>query len=169
MSHTAYLLLALLLAGPRHGYQLKHMHDQGFPCEPPLAFGQVYATLQRLEARDLAARNGHVQKGGPRRTLYAVTEVGEQAVTRWVTKVDVPPDRRDSSLLVSKTLAALTAFGRDQAKDFLRRQRETDALWLRELVASESSSAANERIALDLALARAYADITWMTNTLQRL
>ena len=46
---TNEVLLALLRIGPAHGYDLKRDHDAWFPDARPLAFGQVYATLGRLE------------------------------------------------------------------------------------------------------------------------
>ena len=52
---TNEVVLALLRNGPAHGYDLKRDHDAWFPDARPLAFGQVYATLGRLE------RSGHVE------------------------------------------------------------------------------------------------------------
>ena len=64
---TSHVLLGLLAAGSRHGYELKRAHDARLPRARPLAFGQVYATLSRLERDGLLTREvvtahgGHVQ------------------------------------------------------------------------------------------------------------
>lgn len=50
---TGHVLLGLLADGERHGYELKREHDTRFPAARPLAFGQVYATLERLRKRGL--------------------------------------------------------------------------------------------------------------------
>ena len=70
---TAHVLLGLLAGGPRHGYDLKRSHDQRLPQAKPLAYGQVYATLGRLERDGLVAPAGHDRDGGPDRTSYRLT------------------------------------------------------------------------------------------------
>ena len=46
---VSHVLLGILAEGPAHGYDLKRAHDQRFPGARPLAFGQVYAALAKLE------------------------------------------------------------------------------------------------------------------------
>ncbi len=71
---TAELHLAVLAVGPRHGYEVKKEQDAWFPETRHLAYGQVYATLGRLVRDGLAEVVETRQKGGPERTVYAVTE-----------------------------------------------------------------------------------------------
>ena len=71
---TAHVLMGLLAGGPRHGYDLKRSHDQRLPQAKPLAYGQVYATLGRLERDGLVAPAGQDRDGGPDRTSYRLTE-----------------------------------------------------------------------------------------------
>ena len=83
---TSEVVLALLRAGPVHGYDVKRGHDAWFPDAKPLAFGQVYATLARL------GRDGEVEvvetrvDGGPERTVYALTEAGRRRLDTWLTE-----------------------------------------------------------------------------------
>ena len=67
---TAHVLLGLLASGPMHGYELKRSHDQRLPRAKPLAFGQVYATLGRLQRDGLVTTAGQDQEGGPERTSF---------------------------------------------------------------------------------------------------
>lgn len=73
---TSHVLMGLLVAGDRHGYDLKKEHDERFAGARPLAFGQVYATLERLE------KQGHIEAveiervDGPDRTVYRLTGAG---------------------------------------------------------------------------------------------
>ena len=70
---TSTTLLALLEAEPTHGYTLKREYDVWFAQRRPLAFGQVYATLARLE-RDGLAEEIAVEAGdGPDRRRYQIT------------------------------------------------------------------------------------------------
>jgi Transcriptional regulator PadR-like family len=66
---TAHVLLGLLAGGPRHGYEIKRVHDERLPQAKPLAYGQVYATLGRLERDGLIEQAGQDQgaaRSGPR-------------------------------------------------------------------------------------------------------
>ena len=62
---TPHVLLGLLAGGARHGYELKRAHDERLPQAKPLAYGQVYATLGRLERDGLVAPISTDQDGGP--------------------------------------------------------------------------------------------------------
>ncbi len=54
--------MGVLALGPAHGYDIKRVHDERFPASKKLAFGQVYATLGRLE------RHGPWRASRPART-----------------------------------------------------------------------------------------------------
>lgn len=73
---TRHILLGLLAGGPSHGYDLKRRHDERFPQARPLAYGQVYTTLQRLVRDGLAEVDGTDADGGPERTKYRATTEG---------------------------------------------------------------------------------------------
>jgi DNA-binding PadR family transcriptional regulator len=51
-----HTLLGLLDRQPNHGYDLERAYDERFSFRRPLQFGQVYATLGRLE-RDRPVRD----------------------------------------------------------------------------------------------------------------
>src|SRR4051794_27724201 len=80
---TRHILLGLLATGPSHGYDLKRRHDERFPQARPLAYGQVYTTLQRLVRDGLAEVDGTDADGGPERTLYRSTDAGSHELTQW--------------------------------------------------------------------------------------
>ncbi|HWD80514.1 MAG TPA: PadR family transcriptional regulator, partial [Kribbella sp.] len=87
---TAELVLGLLSAGPAHGYDVKRGHDAWFPDSRPLAFGQVYTTLGRLERDGLVEVVDKTSGGGPDRTVYALTATGRNHLTDWL-NAPVPP------------------------------------------------------------------------------
>ena len=69
---TSETLLALVEPEPTHGYTLKHQYDRWFGRKRPLAFGQVYSTLSRLERNGLV-RQSVVEAGqGPERRLFLI-------------------------------------------------------------------------------------------------
>lgn len=85
---TGQVLLGFLAECPKHGYELKKEHDHRLAGARPLAYGQVYATLQRLERDGLAEVAETQQEGGPERILYAITDAGRAELARWLDTVE---------------------------------------------------------------------------------
>lgn len=163
---TNEVVLALLRAGPAHGYDVKRDHDAWFPDARPLAYGQVYATLGRLE------RSGHVEvletrtEGGPERTVYTLTQRGEQQLAGWLAE---PAAAAASSAeeIVRKTVAALRT-GTD-AREFLARQRAAHLRRMRELTAQPPGDDPAARLARDHLIAHLDADLRWLDLAVERV
>src|SRR5687768_9129853 len=117
-----------------HGYELKRAHDQRLPRAKPLAFGQVYTTLGRLERDGLVAPAGQDRAGGPERTSFALTARGRAALDEWLGEVE-PPVPYVSSVLLAKVVVALLAADVDRARAYLAAQRRAHTARLRELTA----------------------------------
>jgi DNA-binding PadR family transcriptional regulator len=163
---TNEVVLALLRNGPAHGYDLKRDHDAWFPDARPLAFGQVYATLGRLE------RSGHVEvletrtEGGPERTVYSLTERGEQQLSDWLAE-PAGPAASSAEEIVRKTVAALRT-GAD-ASAFLTRQRTAHLRRIRELTAQPCNGDPAARLARDHLVAHLDADLRWLDLAVERV
>ncbi|PLW72305.1 hypothetical protein C0036_13310, partial [Streptomyces sp. DJ] len=110
---TSHVLLGLLAAGPSHGYDLKRRHDERFPQARPLAYGQVYSTLQRMVRDGLAEVEGSESDGGPERTTYRRTEEGARTLHRWLAEV-APPAPFVANEIFTKVVVALLS-GADRA------------------------------------------------------
>ncbi|MEU0488115.1 PadR family transcriptional regulator [Nocardiopsis sp. NPDC006139] len=74
-------LLALLVHGPRHGYQLRSEFEARTGGTWPLNIGQAYTTLQRLERDGLVAAVEDDDPDAPER--YALTDAGRAEVESW--------------------------------------------------------------------------------------
>jgi len=163
---TNELVLALLRQGPAHGYDLKRDHDAWFPDARPLAFGQVYATLGRLE------RSGQVEvletrsEGGPERTVYALTERGEQQLRDWLAE-PAGPAASSAEEIVRKTVAALRTGG--DAAAFLARQRAAHLRRIRELTATPAGADPAARLARDHLVVHLDADLRWLDLAVERV
>jgi DNA-binding PadR family transcriptional regulator len=170
MSVTSYVLLGLLSAGPCHGYDLKQAHDRRLPRAKPLAFGQVYATLGRLERDGLVATAGQDRAGGPDRTSYQLTGTGRAALEEWLDAVE-PPAPHVNSVLLAKVVVALLAAGSRRAGSYLVAQRAAHVARLRELTAikSDPDSSLVDVIAADFAINHLDADLRWLTTTIDRV
>ncbi|MGQ4719554.1 PadR family transcriptional regulator [Streptomyces sp. E1N211] len=165
---TRHILLGLLAAGPSHGYDLKRRHDERFPRARPLAYGQVYTTLQRLVRDGLAEVEGTDSDGGPERTVYHVTEAGAGELSRWTAEI-APPAPFVTNEIFAKVVVAILSGGDPAA--YLRAQRAAHMRRMRELTAVKSDPGADLATVLsaDFALNHLDADLRWMTTTAARL
>ncbi|MGC0331960.1 DNA-binding PadR family transcriptional regulator [Streptomyces sp. SAI-170] len=165
---TRHILLGLLATGPSHGYDLKRRHDERFPQARPLAYGQVYTTLQRLVRDGLAEVDGTDSDGGPERTLYRTTEAGARELARWAAEV-TPPAPFVANEIFAKVVVAILAAGDPEA--YLRDQRAAHMARMRDLTAVKTAPGADLSTVLsaDYALTHLDADLRWMTTTGARL
>jgi DNA-binding PadR family transcriptional regulator len=167
---TPHVLLGLLASGPRHGYDLKRAHDERMPRAKPLAFGQVYATLGRLERDGLVEQADKDQVAGPERVSYALTAAGRVALDEWLSTVEMPAPYVVSTLF-NKVVVALLAADADRARQYLTEQRAAHMRRLRELTAAKTAPGAGvgDTVAADFAIAHLDADLRWLQTTLHRV
>jgi len=162
---TTDVVLALLARGPAHGYDLKRGHDAWFDQGKPLAFGQVYATLARLERDGLVAVAHTEAGGGPDRTVYEITPAGRARLEAWVAE-PVEPAAPGADELIRKAVAAVR-LGLDPA-GFVARQR---AAHLRRMRALEDTLVTDPttRLVVEHAVLHLDADLRWLELAAQRL
>ncbi|MEU9186105.1 PadR family transcriptional regulator [Streptomyces sp. NPDC048484] len=174
---TRHILLGLLARGPSHGYDLKRRHDERFPQARPLAYGQVYTTLQRLVRDGLAEVDRTDSDGGPERTLYRSTAEGARELVGWTGEI-TPPAPFVTNEIFAKVVCAILASadpaGPASAADaagYLSAQRTAHMTRMRELTAVKTTPGADLSTVLsaDYALNHLDADLRWMTTTAARL
>lgn len=163
---TAFTLLGLLESAPSHGYELKRAFDERFASGKPLPFGQVYATLARLE-RDGRAVVFSTETGeGPERKRYAITDQGVTDLERWLTDPE-QPEPHLQTVLFAKVVLALQS-GRD-ADRYLDAQRAAHLARMRELTELRRTSPLTQALMADYALFHVEADLRWLELTAARL
>ncbi|MFG1605639.1 PadR family transcriptional regulator [Actinoplanes sp. NPDC049265] len=167
---TPHVLLGLLAAGPRHGYDLKRAHDERLPRAKPVAYGQVYATLGRLQRDGYVAPSGQDRDAGPDRTSFALTDTGRAHLDRWLTEVETPAPYVVSTLF-TKVVVSLLVADEHRARDYLIAQRAAHVQRMRELTQLKTSPGAGltDIVAADYALGHLDADLRWLENTLRRV
>jgi DNA-binding PadR family transcriptional regulator len=125
-----FLFLALLGAGPAHGYDLKRAYDGRFGAVwGRLNIGQVYTTMARLERDGYVAHETVAQGDRPDKKVYEITDLGRKALATWMGEADDPPAVK-SDLVLKLVAAQLT--GADPAP-LLARQRQRYLQSLRDL------------------------------------
>lgn len=163
---TTNILLALLEPGPAYGYTLKQKYDTWFARKRPLAFGQVYATLARLERKGLTEPLEVEPGAGPDRRRYRTTADGVSTVERWVCAAQETDQFAASDLYARVTVALLS--GRP-AEQVLASQREAHLSRMRELQQQRRGAAGADLLAVTYELTHPDADLRWIEQSGKRL
>ena len=159
--------MGVLASAPAHGYDLKREYDELFPGAKPLAYGQVYASLTRLQRDGLVEVVETSHAGGPERTTYALTDAGRDRLREWVSSAE-PAGPYAADDLVRKTVTALRV-GED-ATTFLTGQRAAHMTRMRELVAMQATLKDPESlIAIDHTISHLDADLRWLETATARV
>jgi DNA-binding PadR family transcriptional regulator len=98
LSATAKVILGMLAARPRSGYEIKQLVDHSTRFFWAASYGQIYPELRRLAEQGLI-KGTDSPTGGRQRTVYELTAEGERAVREWIA---LPPEvfeMRDEGLL----------------------------------------------------------------------
>lgn len=159
-------LLGLLEAKPAHGYTLKRAYDERFGHDRPLPYGQVYATLSRLEREGWTSLVGVASGAGPDRKTYAITAEGVTVVEEWIQTPEAVARFAPGPLFAKVTLALLS--GRP-AIDVLDAQRRVHLTRMRELTTRRSAVDVMDRLAGDLEIAYLEAELRWIELAGERL
>ena len=78
------VLLGLLMAKPRHGYELCKEFNRGLSQVWRLGLGQLYAQLKQLEEAGLVVARDEPQPNRPLRKVYHLTEEGREVFLDWL-------------------------------------------------------------------------------------
>jgi DNA-binding PadR family transcriptional regulator len=157
-----YPLLALLAAGPAHGYELKQRFEARFGAVwPPVNIGQIYTTLQRLE-RDHLVHGAEVEQSSrPAKNVFQITEAGYRALADWLGEATPGPRIRDE-FFMKLVLARLAGIADPQA--ILDRQRSAFLQELRDLneIAMKTPGETVTRLLVEGAALHIQADLKWL-------
>jgi DNA-binding PadR family transcriptional regulator len=163
---TVHALLGLLEERPRHGYELKHLHDRLFGTGKEIRFGQVYASLSRLLRDGLITVEAVERDEGPDRTLYAITSDGVARLEEWLLDPIDPTVYLRSEQFTKVVLALLS--GRS-AVEILDAQRATHLRTMRELTRRKRNGDVADALTADFGLFHMEADLKWIELTGARL
>ncbi len=163
---TQYGLLGLLDAKPHHGYELKLGFDRILSPQRPLPFGQVYATLARLERDGQVAVEGVERVGGPDRKRYTITPAGRDALRAWLREPLQPEPHLQAELFLRVVLAILIGQPFDQLLDA---QRRAPIERMRQLTALRRTAPLSTTLLADYATFHLEADLRWLELTAARI
>ena len=112
--------LGLLMAAPKHGYDLYHDFDALFGAVYDAGRSKFYARLNDLQDAGYLTAESIPQENRPPRKIYHVTPAGEERFRRWLVEpVDAP---RHIRVIAPVKLRLFRLLGEPGALDFLDAQ-----------------------------------------------
>jgi DNA-binding PadR family transcriptional regulator len=99
LSATAKVILGMLSARPRSGYEIKQLVDSSARFFWAASYGQIYPELKKLEKDGLIAGDDSSQ-GGRQRTTFKLTVKGRRAAREWIAGPPEVLETRDEGLLM---------------------------------------------------------------------
>ncbi len=98
LSSTAYVILGLLDATGRTGYEIKQIVDRSTRFFWAASYGQIYPELRRLEAAALV-KGAERAQGERKRREYRITAAGREELQAWLQRPPEVLETRDEALL----------------------------------------------------------------------
>ena len=161
-----HAILGLLHQEPRHGYELKRLVDRHFAPAHPVAFAQIYATLDRLERRGRVRVAAVERAEGPDRRRYAITEAGVEELERWLSEPLEPAPHLHAALFTKIVLAILS--GRPIGP-IVDAERHAHLERSRELTTVRRDAALPIALLAEYARFHLEADLRWLDLTAARI
>ena len=98
LSGTATVILGMLAARPRSGYDIKQLVDGSTRFFWAASYGQIYPELKRLQRAGLV-KGKDASQGNRQRTVYELTAKGRRALRDWFEQPTEIFEMRDEGLL----------------------------------------------------------------------
>jgi DNA-binding PadR family transcriptional regulator len=163
---VGHAFLGFLDGGPQYGYVLKQQFDSWFGEARVLRFGQVYATLARLQKDGLAEVVAVETGEGPERKRYAITPNGVEELDTWLS---TPQPAEDVALGEVYTKAVVALFSGRPAEDVLDAQRAVHIDRMRTLRSGAAGASLEQGLAADYLIAHLQADLDWIELAAERI
>jgi DNA-binding PadR family transcriptional regulator len=98
LSATAKVILGMLAARPRSGYEIKQLVDSSARFFWAASYGQIYPELKKLEGAGLITGDD-ASRGARQRTTFRLTAEGKRAARAWMLQPPEVLETRDEGLL----------------------------------------------------------------------
>jgi DNA-binding PadR family transcriptional regulator len=155
-----FALLGLLARDPKHGYDLKNELEQALGGHWEINFGQIYATLARME-RDKLVQVVAEDRDGRGKKTYRITAEGRKDLSAWFDEpVEKPRQLRDE-FFIKLVIGRLA--GRPGPARIIDRQRQAYLTQLRDLTAlARRAGDPTVELMAEGAILHLQADLRWL-------
>lgn len=165
-----HAVLALLVDGPSHGYELKGRFEAAIgPQWGGLNVGHLYQILDRMVRDEYVTRTVIVQSDRPDKTRYELTGAGREELEGWATTAWVRTSGFRDELFLK--LFGAARLGPQALSELVDKQRQTYISELGGLTRSRREHAGDPVVALliDAAIAHTKADLDLLDAAPARL
>ena len=165
-----HAVLALLVDGPSHGYELKGRFEEAIgPQWGGLNIGHLYQILDRLVRDGYVSRSVVAQTGRPDKTRYTLSPEGLRELREWSTTAWVRTSGFRDELFLK--LFGAARLGAESLAAFVAAQRQMYLSELGGLTRQRREHSADPMVALliDAAIAHTKADLELIDAAPQRL
>jgi DNA-binding PadR family transcriptional regulator len=186
-----HAILGILAQSPRHGYELKTEFEERLGDLWKLNIGQIYSTLDRLEAEALVEPEGETPTAKTEKRVYRITDAGQAEFEAWRNrplKLE-PRSLRDElfvklAFLEEEDAEGVFALFQSQHSIYMSQlmhltnrkvQIEQEAKWALQKTSVHEERRAIERqrtlklMLLDVAIFHTEADLRWLQHSEKRL
>ena len=116
---TRLVILGFLRGRPQYGYEIKQMIEHIMGDWTNIAFGSIYYALGKLTEEGFLEKVGTEQEGGrPSRTVYQITDAGQEEFLRLLRQVWSILERQTYEFDIG--LSFMSALPMDEVKGYLR-------------------------------------------------
>jgi len=156
-----HALLGLLARAPRHGYDLKNALEQALGGSWEINFGQIYATLRRLERDGLVSAVADESDRRGKKT-YDLTDLGRQELEGWFDQPVEKSRRLRDEFFVKLVVRHLAGYG--DALEMITVQRQAYLQRVRDLtgLAAEAPDDPFVSLLIEGAILHLQADLRWL-------
>ena len=164
-----FVLMGLLNAEPRYGYELKAVFEAFLGGTWPLNIGQVYTTLGRLEDEGLVVSELVTQESAPDRKVYGLTPSGRKALAEWSAEPERGPVRLRDEFFMK--VAVLSLSDGPAAAQLVASQRSAHLETLAQLTQRQRDPDLHPatELLLEGAVLRVEADLKWLDEAESRM
>jgi PadR family transcriptional regulator AphA len=168
LSPTGRVILGMIVFGKTTGYEIKQFVDSTTRNFWAASYGQIYPELKRLEDQGLV--RGRPEPSGARpRTVYELTEAGQEALESWLASDDEPLyELRDEGMLKLFFSDSLPERRIENIRA-MRERQERKLAHLRGLEPHASQGPAGAYLTLQLGIASTQCLIDWCAAAERRL
>jgi DNA-binding PadR family transcriptional regulator len=118
---TRLVILGFLRGQPLYGYEIKRMIEHVMGDWTNIAFGSIYYALGKLTEERFVEKIGTEQEGGrPSRTVYQITDAGQEEFVRLLREVWSNVERQTFGFDIG--LSFMSALPIEEVKEYLRQR-----------------------------------------------
>ncbi|EOQ11650.1 hypothetical protein KQ3_01863 [Bacillus cereus B5-2] len=160
------LLLAELMTGPKHGYEIKKNVQNRLGENFELNHNTLYPALRRFENMGAITKKIHKQVGKPNRNMYDITETGEEVFSEMLREFPEKLATNNAEFLVR--IALFEKLDYDARKEILTIRQDVLHKQLTAIHTLDVSSSFITEV-IEFSKSRIEHELLWITSLMKKI